>query len=914
MKRLLILITTVLAVVLTATAQQEPLYSFRFERIPLAKALQQVEAQTAYTFFYAPAWLDSLHLEAMQVEGPISAVVDKLLKGTRLEYLLLDQKIILTYNTPIITSLPEDAGETQQQGLEYMYAREYEQSSPTTDPAAKTHIIGTKSEMKAGAMRVVAGFITSAESGDPLVGAHVQLASDQKMTSTDATGFYSIAVPTGKNQLRVQFIGMKTAIRTLVVFSDGTLNISMEPNEVVLQAIEVRADADANIQSVQMGVNRIALSEMKNIPKILGENDVIQVALTLPGVQTIGEGAAGLNVRGGKPDQNLMLLNNATIYNPFHFFGFFSSFNTDLLESSELYKSSIPVSYGGRLASVFDVKMKVANKEKLSGQGGIGPITSQLSLEIPLIKNKTSLLLGGRSTYSDWIVKLIDNKHIRNSNPFFWDIAGGIDHSYGQRNKLNVSGYYSYDRFRLSTDSLYSYDNFNTTLKWQHHLTDKLSGTLSAATSRYRYSIAYDAVPESAFDYGFSIQDTWNQLVFDYELSDAHALQFGTDARYYLIDPVYKQPKSPDSEVIGASLEQEKGVEGAFFLSDTYTINTRWSVYMGLRYSGFTALGPATRYLYQEESPKNKNTLIDSVRYEKGQSLATFHGPEARMSLRYALDPSTSIKAAYNRTRQYIHALSNTVSISPLDTWKLANKDFKPQLADQYSLGLFKNFRNNQFETSLEVYYKHMQNLLDYKTGANMVLNTHLEADVLQGVGKTYGAELLLKKIEGQLNGWLSYTYSRSLQQFASAFPEEQINKGNFFPSNFDKPHSLFLVSNYKMTKRFSFSFNLNYATGRPVTYPTANYYVGGVNVVHYADRNSFRIPDYFRIDAGLNIEGNHKIKKLAHGFWSISVYNLLGRDNVYSVFFRNERGKLQGYKLSIFSSPVPSIVYKFKF
>ncbi len=896
------------------TAQQPQKYRFKFEKTPLEQAIQEVEAATDYTFYYAPSWLDSLTTGQVQVEGSIADVVEKLLTDTRLEFLLLDNKIILTYNTPIITSLPTEANPPSAEAVELMFAREYEQNADKADPAAKTWVIGSKSKLKPGSSVVLAGFITAKETGKPLADAHVQVPSTQEVTSTDATGFYSIRLPSGKTDIRIQFVGMKPTTRRLVVFSDGTLNIALEPDEVILEEIEIQANADANIHQVQMGVSRIGLAEMKNIPKILGENDVIQVALTLPGVQTVGEGAAGLNVRGGKPDQNLMLFNNATVYNPFHFFGFFSSFNTDLLESSELYKSSIPVHFGSRLASVFDVKMKAGNKEKISGQGGISPVTSQLSLEVPLLKNKTSLLVGGRSTYSDWIVRRIDNANIRNSNPLFWDIAGGIDHHYKGNNTLNVSGYYSYDRFRLSTDSLYAYNNLSASLQWRHHLTNAFSSTLSATTSRYRYTINYDALPEEAYEYGFSIQDSWSQLAFEYALSDAHTLQFGADAKLYQIDPAYKRPKSAASQVLGSSLEQERGVEGALFISDNYVINTQWSVYGGLRYSGFTRLGPFTHYLYEEGAPKTANTLADSVRYGRGNRVAMFQGPELRFSLRYSVNPATSFKAAYNRTRQYIHTLSNSVSISPLDTWRLADQDFDPQLADQYSLGFFRNLKNNTIETSLEVYYKHMQNLLDYKTGANLVLNQHMEADVLQGIGKAYGAELLVKKNSGKLNGWVSYTYSRSLQQFRSDYREEQINGGSFFPSNFDKPHSLFLISNYKLTKRFSFSFNLNYATGRPVTYPTATYQIGGVEVVHYADRNSFRIPDYFRIDLGLNIEGNHRIKKLAHGFWSISVYNVLGRDNAYSIFFRNEGGTLQGYQLSVLAVPIPSISYKFKF
>ena len=707
---------------------------------------------------------------------------------------------------------------------------------------------------------------------------------------------------------------MKPTKRTVLVFSDGNLNVNMIPDVVLLENLTIKANADRNVSSVQMGVYKFDLDELKNVPKVFGENDIMKVALALPGVQNVGEGSSGINVRGGKADQNLILLNNATVYNPFHFFGFFSSFNADQLASTELYKSSMPVNFGGRLSSVLDVKTKSGNKEKLTGKGGIGLVTSSLSLEIPVIKGSTSITLGGRSTYSDWILAQVKDEAIRNSSPSFYDLSAGIDHTYGQANYFNASGYYSYDRFRLSTDSLYQYTNFNLSLDWKHYLNKKLSVEFIATTSHYDYQVDYNIEPSSAFTYGFDINDIYGQLKLDYSLSSSHSIQAGIDAKRYQINPGYRKPKTELSTVPFDQVASETGIEAAFFISDDFIINEKWSLTGGIRYSGFAPLGPGTTAVYQKGAPKSVESIIDSVSFSANEFIRTYYGPEFRSSLRYAIDDSRSVKAAFNSTRQYLHSLSNTVSISPTDTWKLSDLNVAPQLANQYSLGYFTNFKDNTIETSAELYYKSSKHIIDYKTNANLLLNKRLETDILQGDGKSYGIELFVRKSTGKVNGWMSYTYSRSLQRFISGFDEETINKGVFFPTNFDKPHVLNLVGNYKLTRRYNFSFNVSYASGRPVTYPTAKYTIGGAPVIHFADRNSFRIPHYFRIDIGVNAEGSHKLKKWAHGFWSFNVYNLLGRDNAYSVFFRSSEGTVKAYQLSVLGSAIPSISYKFEF
>ena len=912
MRHLVLLISFTITVHAGLLAQDDS-YLFTFNDNSPREVLREIENKTGFTFYYAPIWLDSMKAPLGSFEGTLNGALDSIFMDTKINYLILEGRIILTYNAPIITKISFDSTEASMlDDSKYIFSREYENDSKNSSIEEKTFVIGRKSEMQVGGTSFISGFVKNESNGEPLAGAFLR--SEASTAVSDDRGFYTLRVPNGKSAVQLQFRGMKPTKRTVLVFSDGNLNVNMIPDVVLLENLTIKANADRNVSSVQMGVYKFDLDELKNVPKVFGENDIMKVALALPGVQNVGEGSSGINVRGGKADQNLILLNNATVYNPFHFFGFFSSFNADQLASTELYKSSMPVNFGGRLSSVLDVKTKSGNKEKLTGKGGIGLVTSSLSLEIPVIKGSTSITLGGRSTYSDWILAQVKDEAIRNSSPSFYDLSAGIDHTYGQANYFNASGYYSYDRFRLSTDSLYQYTNFNLSLDWKHYLNKKLSVEFIATTSHYDYQVDYNIEPSSAFTYGFDINDIYGQLKLDYSLSSSHSIQAGIDAKRYQINPGYRKPKTELSTVPFDQVASETGIEAAFFISDDFIINEKWSLTGGIRYSGFAPLGPGTTAVYQKGAPKSVESIIDSVSFSANEFIRTYYGPEFRSSLRYAIDDSRSVKAAFNSTRQYLHSLSNTVSISPTDTWKLSDLNVAPQLANQYSLGYFTNFKDNTIETSAELYYKSSKHIIDYKTNANLLLNKRLETDILQGDGKSYGIELFVRKSTGKVNGWMSYTYSRSLQRFISGFDEETINKGVFFPTNFDKPHVLNLVGNYKLTRRYNFSFNVSYASGRPVTYPTAKYTIGGAPVIHFADRNSFRIPHYFRIDIGVNAEGSHKLKKWAHGFWSFNVYNLLGRDNAYSVFFRSSEGTVKAYQLSVLGSAIPSISYKFEF
>jgi hypothetical protein len=892
----------------------DSLFSFSFDKVSFEKFVTEVEAATDYKFFYIKSWVDTLVVSAEIKDGEIRDVLEQALKDTKVQFYITGNRIILTNNVPIIesnVSFEPSARTSTLQEVNYSFTQEdlqQEEAEKLADPIIQ---IGIKQAFYSNEKFTLSGYIKEEKSGEPVSGASVYVKGASGTTSNPA-GFYMITLSQGSHDLFVQFTGMKTLKQRVIVYGEGKLNFNLKEEIIALQEVLVQSDADLNVNNVQMGSVTLDMKQLKNVPKVLGENDILKVALTTPGVKTIGEGSAGLNVRGGNADQNLILMNDAPVYNPSHFLGFFSIFNADVIKSSELYKSGIPVQYGGRLSSLFNIQTKDGNLKKFSGQGGIGPVASRLSLEVPLVKDKTSLMIGSRTTYSNWVLRLLDDSNLKNSNASFYDVVGRLTHHVNEKNSIHLSAYYSKDKFNLSTDSLFSYHNFLGSLQWRH-TGNRQQSTLTISRSNYQYNLRYLAVPQNAFNLGFDIGESNFKWDFSKYLGK-HTIDYGIQGKLYNVSPGKREKASAESIVESKNLLKETGVENAVYLADNFEISPKFSVYGGIRYSMFSALGPADVYQYRAGAARDESTVIDTLSYGNRQIVKTYSAPEWRASIRYTFTNSTSVKASYNRTQQYIHMLSNTISVTPTNTWKLSDPNIKPQQGDQFSLGFYKNIRNNSIETSVEVYYKNIKNILDYKIGSELLLNDNLETAVLQGKGKAYGAEFLLRKKTGKLNGWISYTYSRTFIQMNSPIESERVNNGAYFPANYDKPHDFNLVSNYRITRRYSMSFNFVYNTGRPITYPVGLYKLGNGYRVHYSDRNAYRIPDYVRFDLGFNIEGNHKVKKLAHGFWSISIYNLFGRRNPYSIFFVSKGEEIKAYKLSVFGAPIPTITYNFSF
>jgi len=508
----------------------------------------------------------------------------------------------------------------------------------------------------------------------------------------------------------------------------------------------------------------------------------------------------------------------------------------------------------------------------------------------------------------------LKNTAYAQSKASFYDVNLHVSHDFNSKNSLYFTGYRSKDRFKFNTDTLYGYQNQIASLKWKHVFSNKLFSVVTGGFSRYQYSVLSEKNPVNAFKLDFGITQANLKADFSYFLSERHTLDFGASTIHYQLHPGSYTPQGSQSLAIPETVQAEQGLESAFYLSDRFDISPKLSLTAGLRYSLFNYLGPKNVLQYAPGLPKVEVNIADTVSYAKGKTIQTYHGPEYRLSARYVITENSSVKLSYNTLRQYIHMLSNTTAISPTDIWKLSDSHIKPQFGDQLSLGLYKNFNNNSIETSVEVYHKNIRNFLDYKSGAQLIMNQHIETDVISTQGRAYGVEVLVKKLTGKLNGWMAYTYSRTLLRMDDAAAGEMINQGKWYPANFDKPHDFTLIGNYRFSHRFSTSLNFTYSTGRPVTLPLSYFDLGGSTRTYYSDRNQYRIPDYYRIDFSMNIEGNHKIKKLAHSSWTIAVYNLTGRKNVYSVYFKSENGRVNGYKLSIFGQPIPTITYNFRF
>lgn len=892
---------------------------------PVDEVFQDISEKHALQFYYERGWIDSLKVTKPLTGQKLESALDDLFEGTTLNYYQDDNKLILLNNVVIIEEpgfmevFTEELTSEELSTRGLVFSREYSaQSSDKSDLENYVFEIGNRTQTSNSGKATLAGYVTDEETGESIEGAFVFVQNPMIGTTSDGDGFYSLSLPHGKHKIYIQFSGMKTTFRNVILFSNGKLDISMDVDVIALQEVTVSADRDENINNVQMGVSKISTEEVKTVPIVLGENDILKIATTKAGVQNVGEGASGFNVRGGKTDQNLVLFGGAPVYNTSHFFGFFSVFNSDAIRNMEVYKSSIPAKYGGRLSSVFDISSKEPDKTTFHGEGGISPITSKLTLEIPIIKEKTSLLLSGRTTYSNWVLKRAKSANFSENEVSFYDIIAKVDHQINEKNDLTFSTYMSSDDFRLSSDTLFSfsnfgYKNFNSSIKCDHDFSTSLVGSLSSTFTRYSYAITYDESIPNGFEQDFDLTEGSIAADLNYYPSEVLTLNAGMSSKLYNVNPGSKTPLTSESIVKSDELSHEKGLETALYASSQYNLNEDLQLYAGLRYVVFNALGPKDVYQYLSGSPKNGETINDSINFTNGAVIKTYHGPEWRFSARYTLNSTSSVKAGISRTKQYIHSLSNSASLSPTDTWRLSGYHLMPQSADQVSLGYFKNLFRNTIEVSVEGYYKWMDNLVDFKTGADFLLNENIERVALQGPGKSYGLEFSLNK-SGRLNGWINYAYARTFIKLDGTAAEETVNEGQYFPTAYDKPHTINLVANYKLTRRLSFSINSTYNTGRPVTVPVAGFNFMGSQNINFSDRNSFRIPDYFRIDLGINLEGNHKIEKLSHSFWSLSIYNLTGRDNPFSVFFDVKDGEIKGSQLIVFGDPVPTLSYNFKF
>ena len=877
------------------------------DSISVFTLMEQVEKKTSckiYTDMSKP------FLVKKQIGDVSLEQLEQALDGTGWKVNIHGKRVFVMRNLELQTNLPKSWREETHEQQQTIRLTEVLTSEN------KVYEIGDKYNPSQKSRIKLTGQVIDFKANTPAVGIHIIRRDPWTAVTTDADGRFMIDLEPGYQILELQGVSVKDARRQLMLYSDADVRIELEEQNHLLAEVLVTGGRVEAVKSTTLGMDKITPSLLKNIPTAMGEVDVLKMIQALPGVKTVGEASSGFNVRGGATDQNLMLLNGGTIYNPTHLFGFFTAFNSDMVSDVEIYKSSIPSQYGGRISSVLNITGKEANKEKFVGVAGIGLLTSKLNLEIPLWKGRTSLLLSGRTTYSDWILGLLPEKSgYKDGQAGFYDIGATFSHTFNVRNKLNIYGYYSRDRFAFNDNEKYGYGNMNVSAHWRSFLNENLIGNFSVGYEHYDYLNDETTHPLEAARLSFAINQYFAKANFSLN-QEKHKLKFGASTLLYNIRSGKYEPLGEESIVAFDELQKDKALESAFYLDDEWELTSKFSLNAGIRYSLYNALGPRNYYTYQSGTLPSESTIIDTVQVAGNKMLKTYHGPELRLSGRFSFNDDLSVKAGFNTMRQYIHKVSNTTIMSPTDTWKLSDANIKPQQGWQLAGGVYYNTSDRMYEFSVEGYYKKMKDYLDYRSGARLLMNHHLETDVINTEGYAYGIELEAKKPKGKLNGWISYTYSRTFLRQNDKRIHNPINGGDWYPTEYDKPHDFKFVGNYKFTRRYSLSLNMDYSTGRPTTIPAGQYYDQklGTNQVYYTDRNSYRVPDYFRMDLSFNVEASHHLTLATHSSISFGVYNLTGRKNVYSIYYVVENKKIKGYKMSIFGAPIPFVTYNIKF
>ena len=765
----------------------------------------------------------------------------------------------------------------------------------------------------------MSGVVSEAETGETLFGVNVLIPEFQMGTVTNEYGFYSITLPKGDVEIIYSSLGFTTEKKQISLEKNLKINVNLKTDTQSLDEVVITADSEKlNIRSSQMSSNTLSANTIKKIPVVLGEVDLLKSITLLPGVTSAGEGASGFNVRGGAADQNLILLDEATLYDSSHLFGFFSVFNPDAIKDLTLYKGAIPARYGGRISSVLDIYQKDGNKKEYHATGGIGLIASRLLLEGPIVKDKASFLLGGRSSYAHLFLPLFDN----DNTAFFYDLNTKLSYNLNDNNQLFLSGYFGRDVFRISESFSNSFGNTTLNLRWNHLFSDRLFSNLSAIYSDYYFGLELQMV---GFEFVSGITNFNLKYDFTHYLSNTVDLRYGINSIYYHFNPGDVNPTSETSGINPESLTDKYAWENAVYAEADIDISDRIAVQAGLRMSTFNRLGQTELFLYEDDNPIHYNTdleiyqkakPIDTISFDRNETIRSFAHLEPRLGVSFMLNDVSSLKAGYNRMTQYIHLISNTTAPTPFDIYAPSGKYIEPQIGDQYAFGYYRNFKGYSLE--VESFYKLVKNRLDYIDGADLIANDAVEQIILGGKARAYGLEMLLKKNTGKLQGWLSYTLSKSEQQTPGrAHFESGINNGDWYATAWDRTHDLSITAQYEFSEKWSFGANFIFQTGRPTTYPEGQYVYDGMVIPIYEPRNSSRLTPYHRMDlsASLTPKRQRQRQRRWQGEWVFSIYNVYNRKNAASISFRenDETFKNEAVRLSIFGI-IPSVTYNFKF
>jgi hypothetical protein len=745
----------------------------------------------------------------------------------------------------------------------------------------------------------LSGTIRNGETGEVLISATLLVKELPGVgVTSNAYGFYSLTFPEGSYTVLVQYLGFKTRKDTLIFNGNRLINYDLTPEPIKLGEVVVSGErSNANVTSTDIGVNKLEVKEIESIPVLLGEKDILKTIQLLPGIKSAGEGSTGFYARGGGTDQNLIILDEAPIYNSSHLLGFLSVFNSDAIKDVKVMTGGIPAEYGGRLSSVLDIRTNDGNNKEFGGSGGIGLLASHVMLEGPIVKDQGSFIITGRRTYADLFLKLSSDTNLNRASLYFYDLNMKANYTLGDKDRLFLSGYFGRDNFAFSNTFGFNWGNTTGTLRWNHIFADYLFSNTSLIYSDYEYSNTI-GVGTSQFQITSGIQDLNFKTDFQYFTDASGTVKFGLNSIYHTFLPG-KVTATAGSIINNTALENKFAFENAVYVAHEIDLIQGVKVNYGLRFSAFSLIGPAHLYDYDEYG-----NISDTLTYGSGKIIKTYNSLEPRLSINLLLEESSSLKTSYTRTTQYLHLLSNSTTTNPSDVWVPSTNNVKPQFADQVDAGYFRNFHDNEYEASLELYYKRMQNVIDYKNGADLQINPTVEALLLYGTARSYGAELLFRKRAGRLSGWIAYTLSKTEEQF------DQINNGNPFPARQDRTHDVSIVLIYNYNSDWNFSATWVYNTGNAVTFPSGNYWLDGRLVPYYTERNGYRMPAYHRLDLSATWTLG------PHSNLNFSLYNAYNRLNPYAINFQqdpNDPNKTQAVQTTFFPI-IPSVTYNFTF
>lgn len=765
----------------------------------------------------------------------------------------------------------------------------------------------------------ISGEISDTKTNETLMGVNVFVKETKTGAMSNEYGFYSITLPEGEYTLMVSYIGFENVERKINLTSNQRINFALKEGDNQLQEVVVRSERNfTDVKKPEMSTNKLTMTEIKKIPVILGEVDVIKSLLLLPGVTNAGEAASGFNVRGGSADQNLILLDEATIYNSSHLFGFFSVFNPDAIKDLKLYKGGIPARFGGRLSSVLEIYQKEGNSKNFELNGGIGLLASRLLAEGPIVKDKTSFLVAGRASYAHLFLKFTDNKN----SAYFYDLNTKISHKFNDKNRLFFSGYFGRDVFNIAQSFENIYGNSVLNLRWNHLFSNKLFANTSFIYSDYYYGLTLDFV---GFNWNSGIQNYNLKYDLRHYLSDKTKFQYGLNSIYYNFNPGQISPIDESSAINFRQLDKKYAFENAIYFDIEQQISPKLNASLGMRFSTFHRMGEQNINLYennqavifnQELGIYEKSTPIGQKFYKSGEVINSYNNFEPRAALAYSINDDKSIKASFNRMTQYLHLISNTASPTPLDIWSPSGDFFEPMLSDQVAFGYFTNLMDKKYSLEIETYYKTIKNKVDFIDGAELIANNAIEEVVLSGEGRAYGLELYLKKNEGKLQGWMSYTLARSEQRIPGRNAlEPGINNGNWYVTGYDKLHNLSTTATYKLNEKWTFGGVFTFQSGQPITYPVGQFNYQGFSAPVFGERNAFRRPTFHHLDVSATLTPRKNANRKWQGEWVFSIYNLYNRKNAANITFRqnDETLRNEAVRLSIFGI-IPSVTYNFKF